>query len=154
MRGVIVSTQDGYRDTTNWRGVCYVPVNFDTLTVAKVNYIAERIGKGELTDSTFLIPNGKAISEVTVWGKNNIQETMTNGIVGYKPLPDPDHGTLFEFDLAKMLDSRTRRDHKHLRNVKQKFQEMDGDDPIVRAYNQALEEQEQKAADEERKKNK
>ena len=40
-----------------------------------------------------------------------------------------------------MLDARYRRDQKHLRNVRQKFREMDKvDDPIEKAYLQALEE--------------
>lgn len=40
-----------------------------------------------------------------------------------------------------MLDRRYRRDQKHLKNVRQKFREMDTTgDPIVDAYNKALEE--------------
>lgn len=52
MRNVIVSTKDGYRDTTNWRGICYVPATFDTLTVSKHNYIPERLLAKELKDTT------------------------------------------------------------------------------------------------------
>ncbi len=140
MRNVIVSTKDGYRDTTNWRGVCYVPAEFDTLTVFKHNYIPERLLAKEVKDTTSLIPAGSAIGEVTVWGKNDINQQIKKG-VGYNPLPSPKSGIIGSFDLANILDRRGRRDRKHLRIVRQKFQEMDTTgDPIVDAYNKAMEE--------------
>lgn len=140
MRGVIVSTKAGYRDTTNWRGVCYVPASFDTITVFKHNYIPERLLAKELKDTTSLIPVGSAINEVTVWGKNDINQQVKRG-VGYNPLPSPKSGVLGSFDLANILDRRGRRDRKHLKIVRQKFQEMDTTgDPIVDAYNKAMEE--------------
>ena len=140
MRDVIVSTKAGYRDTTNWRGICYVPAEFDTLTVFKHNYIPERLLAKELKDTTSLIPAGSAISEVTVWGKNDINQQIKRG-VGYNPLPSPKSGVIGSFDLANILDRRGRRDRKHLRIVRQKFQEMDTTgDPIVDAYNKAMEE--------------
>lgn len=154
MRGVIVSTKDGYRDTTNWRGVCYVPQTFDTLTVAKANYIPERLLPKELKDSTFLIPAGKAIGEVTVWGKNNIQDDVDawkNGTT--LPLPDGRTGVVGELDFAKLLDARARRDRKHMRNVRRSFSTIDeSEDPIVRAYNQAMAEEQMKKEQEEKKK--
>ncbi len=154
MRGVIVSTKDGYRDTTNWRGVCYVPQTFDTLTVAKANYIPERLLPKELKDSTFLIPAGKAIGEVTVWGKNNMQEDVEAWKKGTTlPLPDGRTGVVGEFDFAKLLDARARRDRKHLRNVRRSFSTIEeSEDPIVRAYNQAMAEEQMKKEQEEKKK--
>ena len=149
MRDVIVSTKAGYRDTTNWRGICYVPAEFDTLTVFKHNYIPERILAKELKDTTSLIPAGSAISEVTVWGKNDINQQIKSG-VGYNPLPNPKSGVLGNFDLGNILDRRERRDRKHLRIVRQKFQEMDTTgDPIVDAYNRAMEEKRLKEETEE-----
>ncbi len=154
MRGVIVSTKDGFRDTTNWRGVCYVPQMFDTLTVAKANYIPERLLPKELKDSTFLIPAGKAIGEVTVWGKNNIQDDVDAWKNGMPlPLPDGSTGVIGEFDFAKLLDARARRDRKHLRNVRRSFSTIEeNEDPIVRAYNQAMAEEQMKKEQEEKKK--
>lgn len=154
MRGVIVSTKDGYRDTTNWRGVCYVPQTFDTLTVAKANYIPERLLPKELKDSTFLIPAGKAIGEVTVWGKNNMQEDVEAWKKSTTlPLPDGRTGVVGEFDFAKLLDARARRDRKHLRNVRRSFSTIEeSEDPIVRAYNQAMAEEQMKKEQEEKKK--
>lgn len=140
MRGVIVSTKAGYRDTTNWRGICYVPASFDTLTVFKHNYIPERLLAKELKDTTSLIPAGSSVGEVTVWGKNDINQQVKRG-VGYNPLPSPKSGIIGSFDLANILDRRGRRDRKHLKIVRKKFQEMDvTGDPIVDAYNKAMEE--------------
>lgn len=154
MRGVIVSTQDGYRDTTNWRGICYVPASFDTLTVYKTNYIPERLVQKELKDSTYLIPSGKAINEVTVWGKQNVQDNVNGWVKSIEaPLPGSGSGIVVEFDVAKMLDRRARRDQKHLRNVRKKFNEMEqSEDPIVRAYNDALAAQQEKEKKEEAQK--
>lgn len=154
MRGVIVSTQDGYRDTTNWRGVCYVPQTFDTLTVYKPNYIPERLVQNELKDSTYLIPAGSAISEVTVWGKNDLQDGINAWIGGQSlPLPDPSTGVIGRFDLGNMLDRRGRRDRRHLRRLQQRFSEIEqSEDPIVRAYEQALAEQQAAAEAAEKKK--
>lgn len=155
MRGVIVSTKSGYRDTTNWRGVCYVPAKFDTLTISKVNYIAERILPSELRDSTFLIPAGSAISEVTVWGKDGIEDKVKGWTAGMpQQLPDPKTGRIGSFDLGNMLDRRAHRDRKHLRNVQQKFSEMDkyDDDPIVNAYMKAMDDERIKKEKEEAEK--
>ncbi len=151
MRGVIVSTKSGYRDTTNWRGICYVPAAFDTLTVFKHNYIPERLIANEMRDTTALIPSGSAISEVTVWGKNNVNQNVREGI-GNHPLPNPARGAIsYSFDFANLIDRRGRRDRKHLKSVKQKFQEMDvTGDPIVDAYNRAIEEKRLEAEEKEK----
>lgn len=146
MRGVVVSTMSGYRDTTNWRGVCYVPATFDTLNVYKANYLPERLIPKELKDSTYLIPSGRSVSEVTVWGKNHIQDNVNMwGKNVQRPLPSTRTGVIGQFDLGKLLDSRARRDRKHLKRVKGKFTEMEEtEDPIVRAYEQAMAEEERK----------
>lgn len=155
MRGVIVSTKTGYRDTTNWRGICHVPAAFDTLTVFKHNYIPERLIANELKDTTALIPSGSAISEVTVWGKNNVNQNIKEGISS-QPLPNPSNASIsYSFDFANLIDRRGRRDHKHLRSVKNKFQEMDvTGDPIVDAYNRAMQEKQLEAEEQEKKKEK
>ncbi len=153
MRGVIVSTKTGYRDTTNWRGICHVPTEFDTLTVFKHNYIPERLIAKELKDTTALIPSGSAISEVTVWGKNNINNNVKKGIES-QPLPNPSNAAIsYSFDFANLIDRRGRRDKKHLRSVRRKFQELDvTGDPIVDAYNKAIEEKRLEAEKEEEEK--
>ena len=74
IRGVIVSTENGYRDTSNYRGICYVPDDFDTLVVSKASYLSEVMFRKDLKDTTYLIPEGKSIGEVTVWGKTTIKD--------------------------------------------------------------------------------
>lgn len=146
IRDVVVSTGDGYRDTTNYRGICYIPQTFDTLVVAKANYLTERLVPREITDSTFLIPNHKRISEVTVWGKDGtkgmlfdfskaIQEGMAANQAEKAPIS-------IGFDFAKMLDKRYRKDQKNLRKTLRQFEKMDtyDEDPIVNAYKRELEE--------------
>ena len=90
-------------------------------------------------------------------GKEHIR--LTEGIDEMKKrmLPNANgSGVVTSFDFARMLDSRYKRDQKHLRNVRQKFREMDQtEDPIEKAYLQALEEkkyqEELKKKEEERK---
>ncbi len=158
LRNAVVITQKGYRDTTNYRGICYIPETFDTLIVYRSSYLVEKLLPKEVRDTTFLIPSGKSIEEVTVWGKS-ASSRLTEGIDEQKKriLPNSNGtGVVTSFDFARMLDARYRRDQKHLRNVRQKFREMDKvDDPIEKAYLRALEEkkyqEELKKKEEERK---
>lgn len=155
IRDAIVVTGNGYRDTTNYRGVCYIPVRFDTLSVLRHGYLTERLLPKEVKDSTFLIPNSKRISEVTVWGKqdnsglmNGVEKAIQEGIANDRSA----QGTVnVSFDFAKMLDKRYRKDMKNLKKTRAIFRKMDkhDDDPIVNAYKKALEE---KRLEEERKK--
>jgi hypothetical protein len=145
VRGVIVSTGDGYRDTTNYRGVCFIPVTFDTLTVAKANYLTERILAKEVKDSTFLIPNSHRLSEVTVWGKDRATRLQENAEKWSREGASKGSAPkgIAAFDLARMLDARYRRDQKHLKKARESFAKMDqeDEDPIVSAYKKALEEE-------------
>lgn len=151
MRNAIVATADGYRDTSNYRGVCYVPDQFDTLVVYKAKYLPEVLLRKELKDTTYLIPEGKTIDEVTVWGKNHIKDNV-NEWKRNTPVAAPSSGMVsIGFDFANMLDKRGRRDRKHLRITREKFQEMDNSgDPVERAYLEAMEEQRRKKEQEEK----
>lgn len=155
MRNAIVATADGYRDTSNYRGVCYVPDQFDTLVVYKAKYLPEVLLRKELKDTTYLIPEGKTIDEVTVWGKNHIKDNV-NEWKRNTPVSAPSSGMVsIGFDFANMIDKRGRRDRKHLRITREKFQEMDNSgDPIVNAYNKALEEAKARKEQEEEEKTK
>lgn len=151
MRNAIVATADGYRDTSNYRGVCYVPDQFDTLVVYKAKYLPEVLLRKELKDTTYLIPEGKTIDEVTVWGKNHIKDNV-NEWKRNTPVSAPSSGMVsIGFDFANMIDKRGRRDRKHLRITREKFQEMDNSgDPVERAYLEAMEEQRRKKEQEEK----
>lgn len=142
VRGVIVSTKSGYRDTTNYRGICYIPTKFDTLSVSHGKYLTERLTMKEIKDTTYLIPNSHQLSEVTVWGEGgpSVSKGLTEQVRQIFRENTPNAG--FGFDFAKILDGRYRRDMKHLKKTKEIFKELDKDDedPIVKAYKQAMEE--------------
>jgi hypothetical protein len=147
VRNAIVMTTDGYRDTTNYRGICYIPETFDTLTVYKANYLTERLLHKETKDSTFLLPNHKRIGEVTVWGKDRaaqLEKDIEKWTKQGGELPDPSEpATTVGFNLANMLDARRRKDLKHLRKTRQTFKKMGkyDDDPIINAYKKEMERQ-------------
>ena len=71
-----------------------------------------------------------------------------------RPYLPPDHDAshgFFEFDLAKMLDFRKKRDMKHLRQLKEAFRKIDAaEDPIEKAYRETLREQERQEQREKR----
>jgi hypothetical protein len=148
VRGAIVSTKSGYRDTTNYRGICYIPVQFDTLSVSHGKYLTERLTAKEIKDTTYLIPNSHQISEVTVWGDGtpSVSKGLTEQI---RQIFRENDRAGFGFDFAKILDGRYRRDMKHLRKTKEIFKEMDKDDedPIVKAYKQAMAEKKKESED-------
>ena len=132
VRGAIVSTKSGYRDTTNYRGICYIPTKFDTLSVSNPKYLTERLVMGEARDSTFLIPSSHQISEVTVWGEGgpSVSKGLTEQVRQIFRENTPSAG--FGFDFAKILD--------HLKKTHEVFKQLDKDDedPIVKAYKQAM----------------
>lgn len=142
VRDAVVSTKSGYRDTTNYRGICYIPTKFDTLSVSHGKYLTERLTMKETKDTTFLIPNSHQLSEVTVWGEGgpSVSKGLTEQVRQIFRENTPNAG--FGFDFAKILDGRYRRDMKHLRKTKEIFKKLDKDDedPIVRAYKEAMEE--------------
>lgn len=152
VRGVIVSTKSGYRDTTNYRGICYIPTKFDTLSVSHGKYLTERLTAKEIKDTTYLIPTSHQISEVTVWGDGtpSVSKGLTEQV--RQIFRDNTRGGI-AFDFAKMFDKRYRRDMKHLRKTREIFKELDKDDedPIVRAYKEAMEEKKRAAEKESNK---
>lgn len=156
IRKAVVITKDGFRDSTNYRGVVTVPKAFDTLTVYKAGYLPAKLTLKEAADTTFLIPSGSSLREVTVWGKDgtNVNGKMGDGLKraieeGKAAAPKG----VATFDFANMIDRRGRRDRKHLKKVKASFKKMDklDEDPIVNAYktdqeNKRLEKELQQAA--------
>lgn len=78
IRKAIVSTKDGYRDTTNYRGIARIPKDFDTLRVYKAGYLQTKLTMKEAGDTTFLIPGGRSLKEVIVWGKDGSNRANDN----------------------------------------------------------------------------
>lgn len=145
VRDAMVITSSGYRDTTNYRGVCYIPTQLDTLIVYKANYLSEKLVAKEVGDTTYLLPNSHRVSEVTVWGQDRqrrLEEAVERWAKEATNEPRPSNGIL-SFDLGNILDRRGRRDAKQLRKMKKAFRKMDekgNEDPIKAAYNKTMEE--------------
>lgn len=150
IRNAVVTTKDGYRDSSNWRGIVRIPTDFDTIMVSHHGYLAEVIAKKDAKDSTYLIPSDKSLRQITVWGKDKSGRQMQAFGPGFdRAIAEGSAyapAGIIHFELAKMLDGRGRRDAKHLKKVRQKFDEMDkySDDPIVNAYMKAQEEEKRK----------
>ncbi|MGI6232873.1 MAG: hypothetical protein ACOYJF_08515 [Prevotella sp.] len=146
VRDVKVITNTGHRDTTNYRGVCYIPEKFDTLVVYKANYLTEKLAFKDVKDTTYLLPNSHRVGEVTVWGDDRQRrldaaiERWSKGAASEGAAEAP--SGIFSFDLGKILDRRKRHDMKQLRKTTEAFKQMDqkgNEDPIVAAYNRTLE---------------
>lgn len=141
IRDVRVITNTGYRDTTNYRGVCYLPAKFDTVIVYKANYLSEKLAFKEVKDSTYLLAKNHQLKEVTVWGHDRQKELDDNvrawGAAAAAQGDAEAQKGLFSFDVANMLDRRGRRDKKHLRKTREAFSKMDSKgkrNPVEAAY--------------------
>ncbi len=140
IRKAVVTSKDGYRDSSNYRGIVAVPKDFDTLRIYKAGYLPAKLTMKEVGDTTFLIPSGASLREVTVWGKdgsNRANENMAEGLkraIGEGKAAAPKG--IASFDFANMIDRRGRRDRKHLKKVKESFRKMDqlDEDPVINAY--------------------
>jgi hypothetical protein len=147
IRNVYIIANTGYRDTTNYRGVCRLPEKFDTLIVYKPNYLSEKLAYKEVKDTAYLLPNSHRIGEVTVWGEDReraLQERVNEwtSIAAKEGAANAPSGVAFDF--AKMIDKRYRHDQKQLKKTRKAFSNFDkkgNEDPIVAAYNKALEQE-------------
>lgn len=150
LRDAVVTTKDGYRDSSNWRGIVRIPTEFDSITVYRKGYLPEVLAMKDAKDSTYLIPSGIDLGQITIWGKDGSGRQMKAFAPGFARAIE--QGSAYapagiaHFDFGKILDGQGRRDAKHLRKVREKFSEMDkySDDPIVDAYMKAQEEAKRK----------
>ena len=91
----------------------------------------------ELPDTVFLIPESTQLGTVEVWGKDQQHVKDMEDQVQQAASMIGSGTTGIGIDLGNMLDSRGRRDQKHLRNARKILGEYDKKDPIVSAYEQA-----------------
>lgn len=127
IRNVVVVTTEKYRDTTNYLGVCHLPVSFTEATFMCPKYIAYTLKPENMADTVLLLPALNALSEVVVWGKdlkNNSIMMLTNAAkAAAASIPHPKTGV--NFDAAMMFDRRLRRDKKHLKKAKEILKDWD-----------------------------
>lgn len=152
IRDVEVHANGKFVGKTTYRGLVSLPYNTKSATFYKRNYLKETLSAEEIRkDTVFLFPAEYSLGEVIIWGKHmqNIDSLKAN-----RPYMPPDHDAphgFFEFDLAKMLDFRKKRDMKHLRQLKEAFRKIDtAEDPIEKAYRETLREQERQEQREKR----
>lgn len=144
LRNVWVSTYQGFSDTTNYRGVCLLPRQFDTLYISKKGYMPVRIPFTAVKDTTYLLPEAHRINEVTIWGKdlaNNLKKNVGMWSQQATQGAESPSGRDFLF----FLDRRSIRDKKQLKKIKKIFKEWDEEenkDPIMKAYRESLKEKE------------
>lgn len=146
IRDVLIAVNGKHFGKTDYRGIINLPVAYETATFSKTKYHAETLTQTEVQkDTVFLFPEKQSLGEVVVWGKHTV-----NGRELLKQMPKrdileaaPKHD-IREFDIGLMLDKRLRRDKEHVKKQREIFQKFDGintEDPILRAYNETKAEQ-------------
>ena len=125
-------------------GVSSLPIR-DVLIAVNGKHFGKTDYRGIIKDTVFLFPEKQSLGEVVVWGKHTV-----NGRELLKQMPKrdileaaPKHD-IREFDIGLMLDKRLRRDKEHVKKQREIFQKFDGintEDPILRAYNETKAEQ-------------
>ncbi len=136
IREALIHTNNNHWARTDYRGYWTMKYQFDSATVSKPGFVKATIYLKELPDTLFMLPESHQLGTVEVWGKNqehirNMEQSVQDAASSI-----PQQGGA-SFDLANMLDKRGRRDHKHLKEAKKIFGEMDKKDPIVSAYEKA-----------------
>lgn len=143
IRDVLIAVNGKHFGKTDYRGIINLPVAYETATFSKTKYHTETLTQTEVQkDTVFLFPEKQSLGEVVVWGKHTV-----NGRELLKQMPileaAPKHD-IREFDIGLMLDKRLRRDKEHVKKQREIFQKFDGintEDPILRAYNETKAEQ-------------
>ena len=137
IREALIHTDNNHWARTDYRGYWTMKYQFDSATVSKPGFLKTTVYLKELPDTLFMIPESRQLGTVEVWGKNQEHVKMMEQQVKDAASQTPRQSNGVSFDLANMLDSRGRRDHKHLNNAKKILSEYDRKDPIVSAYEQA-----------------
>lgn len=130
-RDVVLYTDGGYADTTDYRGTAMAPDSFNILTFRKSGFTSVGVTPEELRDTVYMLPSLNAIDEVTIWGEDKESIGQMEKRAGERNLDDElqeaydKRGVIAEFDLSKMLDRRSRRDAKHRKKAKEVIKELD-----------------------------
>lgn len=146
IRDVLIAVNGKHFGKTDYRGIINLPIAYETATFSKTKYHTETLTQTEVQkDTVFLFPEKQSLGEVVVWGKHTV-----NGRELLKQMPKrdileaaPKHD-IREFDIGLMLGKRLRRDKEHVKKQREIFRKFDGintEDPILRAYNETKAEQ-------------
>ena len=76
IRGVNVTSRAMQGDTTDYRGIFYIPDSCRTLSLTHVNYESRILNVEEVKDTIFLISKLMGLPEVTVFGKGKGEDEL------------------------------------------------------------------------------
>lgn len=141
IREALIHTDNNHWARTDYRGYWNMKYQFDSATVSKTGYVKTTIYLKNLPDTVFLLPESHQISTVEVWGKNgeHIQK-MEESVQKYVD-EQPRVSLGLGFDAFGWMDKQGNRDRKHKKQAQKIFKEMDEKDqkdPIVTAYEKAI----------------
>lgn len=137
IKEALIHTNNNHWARTDYRGYWSMKYQFDSATVSKSGFLKTTVYLKELPDTVFLIPESTQLGTVEVWGKGQQHVKDMEDQVQQAASMIGSGTTGIGIDLGNMLDSRGRRDQKHLRNARKILGEYDRKDPIVSAYEQA-----------------
>lgn len=137
IKEALIHTNNNHWARTDYRGYWSMKYQFDSATVSKSGFLKTTVYLKELPDTVFLIPESTQLGTVEVWGKDQQHVKDMENQVQQAASMIGSGTTGVGIDLGNMLDSRGRRDQKHLRNARKILGKYDKKDPIVSAYEQA-----------------
>ena len=121
---VSVRTDSNLAVRTDRHGVAVVPEVFDSIVFSHLKYGREHLVHSEVSDTMVMFSRAQMLQEVVVTALGpDLRRAIraTHERIASQPRPS----SLLSFDLADILDRRTRRDRKHLRKAKEIIQELD-----------------------------
>ena len=125
IKEALIHTNNNHWARTDYRGYWSMKYQFDSATVSKSGFLKTTVYLKELPDTVFLIPESKQLGTVEVWGKDQQHVKDMEDQVQQAASMIGSGTTGIGIDLGNMLDSRGRRDQKHLRNARKILGEYD-----------------------------
>ena len=137
IREALIHTNNNHWARTDYRGYWSMKYQFNSATVSKSGFLKTTVYLKELPDTVFLIPESTQLGTVEVWGKDQQHVKDREDQVQQAASMIGSGTTGIGIDLGNMLDSRGRRDQKHLKEARKVFSKMENKDPLINAYEKA-----------------
>lgn len=141
IREALIHTDNNHWARTDYRGYWNMKYQFDSATVSKTGYVKTTIYLKNLPDTVFLLPESHQISTVEVWGKNGEHIQKMEESIQKNVDEQPRSSAGFSFDALGWMDKQGKRDRKHMKQAQEifkKLDEKDRKDPIIAAYEKAV----------------
>ena len=137
IKEALIHTNNNHWARTDYRGYWSMKYQVDSATVSKSGFLKTTVYLKELPDTVFLIPESTQLGTVEVWGKDQQHVKDMEDQVQQAASMIGSGTTGIGIDLGNMLDSRGRRDQKHLKEARKVFSKMENKDPLINAYEKA-----------------